>query len=365
MPKRARGMDGASGDPVPKLVVGTDFSGLDGVIWMLHKLGVPYLHAFSSDSDRNVRKFLAHHHMPMEIYEDVRDRAAKDTPPVDLYVLGPPCVGHSKAGSRMKSGDDRGALWLCGLVYIQKHKPSMIIFENVPDFEKDEIAWGTIMRTLEPHYKVSHKVMSTHKLGVPQQRNRLYLIAIKRSRQSRKFIFPEDIGEHKPLESFLGRCRRVALFPKPADKPTSKPQVVEKMQAAVVAAYEKVVSQGVNPCTSPVCIDLGNSDKFGKTITVGRVNTLTKSHCERFEYFVSTYGFLNLSDFIRLSGYDPNMMDFVKAGVAPRAAAAMLGNCMSGNMLLLLLPAVLHAGGIINDTELVRMSKQAREDLHA
>ena len=59
------------------------------------------------------------------------------------------------------------------------------------------------------------------------------------------------------------------------------------------------------------------------------------------------------------------MMDFVKAGVAPRAAAAMLGNCMNGNMLLLLLPAVLHAGGIINDTELVRMSKQAREDLHA
>ena len=197
-------MDGASGDPVPKLVVGTDFSGLDGVIWILHKLGVPHLHAFSSDIDSNVRKFLAHHHKPMMIFEDVCDRSAKDAPPCDLYVLGPPCVGHSKAGLGKKSGDDRGALWLCGLSYIQKHKPSMIVFENVPDFHKDEIAWGTIMRVLEPHYKVSDKVMSTHKLGVPQQRNRLYLIAIKRSRRSRKFVFPEDIGEHKPLESFLG-----------------------------------------------------------------------------------------------------------------------------------------------------------------
>ena len=91
--------------------------------------------------------------------------------------------------------------------------------------------------------------------------------------------------------------------------------------------------------------------------------TLTKSHCMTFSYFVSTSGFLDVKDFARLSGYDPSMLHFDQAGLSPRAAAGMLGNCMSGNVLQLILPAVLYAGGIIDGTEFKCMDKRARDDI--
>ena len=177
MPKRAIGIDGA---PAPKLVVGTDFSGLDGVIWILQKLGVPHLHAFSSDNDPNVRQFLAYHHKPMIVYVDVKTRNIKDVPPCDLYVAGPPCVGHSTAGKKGKLTNAQGALWVFCMEYVVTHKPLMVILENVPEFEKDTMSWSSIMHTLETHYNVYHEVMSTHKMGVPQQCERLCLIDIHR-----------------------------------------------------------------------------------------------------------------------------------------------------------------------------------------
>ena len=54
---------------------------------------------------------------------------------------------------------------------------------------------------------------------------------------------------------------------------------------------------------------------------------------------------------------------FSKAGLSQRDAAALLGNCMSGNVLQLILPAVLYAGGIIGELEYKGLDKMARQQL--
>ena len=74
MPKRAMGQ---AGDPHPKLVVGTDFSGLDGVLMILDKLGIRYLHAFSSDNDPKVKQFQEYHHKPLVMYGDISRRVTQ------------------------------------------------------------------------------------------------------------------------------------------------------------------------------------------------------------------------------------------------------------------------------------------------
>ena len=52
-----------------------------------------------------------------------------------------------------------------------------------------------------------------------------------------------------------------------------------------------------------------------------------------------------MDEFTRLPGYEPSEMCFAKAGLSQRDAAGLLGNCMSGNVLRLILPAVLYSGG--------------------
>ena len=146
MPKRAMGQ---AGNPYPRLVVGTDFSGLDGILMILDKHGIKYLHAFSSEIDTKARQFHVHHHKPLVMYGDVTERVTKDMPPIDLHALGPPCVAHSKAGLRQRSDDVRGCLWTCGLQYILEHKPGMVILENVIEFMNDPSSWNPLIDNLE------------------------------------------------------------------------------------------------------------------------------------------------------------------------------------------------------------------------
>ena len=80
--------------------------------------------------------------------------------------------------------------------------------------------------------------------------------------------------------------------------------------------------------------------------------TLTKSRCQDFGHWLTSQGrYLDLDDYSKLQGYDPDMLDFPGAGVKPSQGAAMLGNAMSLNILEFVLPELLHSAGLISSSE--------------
>ena len=90
--------------------------------------------------------------------------------------------------------------------------------------------------------------------------------------------------------------------------------------------------------------------------------TLTKSACSRFGHWLTSEGrFLDVRDYAMLQGFDPDKLDFAGAKIAPRAAASMLGNAMSLNVVESVLPHLLYSAGWLTDSEFAAMTKSVQQ----
>ena len=112
-------------------------------------------------------------------------------PDFDLMIGGFPCQTFSTVGIRMGFNDERGQV-IFGLMRILKEKNvPYFILENVKGFVSHDN--GNSMKTVlkkfdELGYDISWKVLNSIEYGVPQSRERVYLVGIRK-----------DI-EHKPIE---------------------------------------------------------------------------------------------------------------------------------------------------------------------
>ena len=343
-----------------KIRVGTDFSGLDIVVNVLKDVCLNVQHIFSSDADPKVRKYLAHNHAPKTVYEDVRSRNVADMEPVDLYAFGPPCQSFSSAGRRQGSSDDRGKLFAFSLDYIQFHKPSMVVFENVSKIQQHKDVMVLLTGTLESNgYAVHSKVLNTMSYGCPQHRERFYLVALLGVVLTHHFDFPAEVPSGIPFSTLVPKLPNGQWQHLPISSRKS-PETSEKITKIVATEVGKVAEKGINPFVRPVCIDTGNSEKWMHH-SVDHAMTLTRTHCQSFSHWCTTKGaFLTVHDYMRLQGLDPCSIDYEGAGLSSRDVAGMLGNCMSGNVLEFLLPRVLHAAGFISDRKIKSFEARTR-----
>ncbi len=120
----------------------------------------------------------------------------------DMLIGGPPCQPFSKAGYWARGDalrlDDPRADTLAGYLRILRDtQPRAFLLENVYGLAyegKDEglrhILDGIehINREVGTHYKVSWRVVNSAEYGVPQARERVFLVG---SRDGREFLFPE------------------------------------------------------------------------------------------------------------------------------------------------------------------------------
>ncbi|MYS47380.1 DNA (cytosine-5-)-methyltransferase [Streptomyces sp. SID5998] len=101
---------------------------------------------------------------------------------VDILAGGPPCQPFSIAGKRRGLDDIRG-----GLVYrfadlVREIKPSVAIFENVPNFARfdDGKVLGSLVEMIEESgYVVRHSILHAADYGVPQGRKRVFVVGIR------------------------------------------------------------------------------------------------------------------------------------------------------------------------------------------
>lgn len=111
---------------------------------------------------------------------DITQIEAKDIPKHDIILAGFPCQAFSIAGHRKGFEDTRGTLFFDVARIAQYHKPKLIFLENVKGFKNHDKGntFKVVKQTLEDlGYKVFADVLNAKYFGVPQNRERIYIVA--------------------------------------------------------------------------------------------------------------------------------------------------------------------------------------------
>ena len=113
-------------------------------------------------------------------YGDIRTVDMRRIPDHDILCAGFPCQPFSKAGYQNGIWDPIGGTLFRDIVTIvRERQPEYLILENVPNLERHNggETWATIRAAIEDAgYTVDTRRYSPHQFGIPQIRDRLYIV---------------------------------------------------------------------------------------------------------------------------------------------------------------------------------------------
>ena len=174
---------------------------------------------FVSEWDEFAQKtYKANFHDCFNIAGDITKIKEDEIPTFDICLAGFPCQAFSMAGKHMGFKDDykgitRGTLFQDVARICDFHKPKVIFCENVKGLTIHDHGrtFKVITKTFEDlGYKVFFKVLNSKDFGVPQNRERIYIVCFRNDIAPETFEFPEgskktvcirDIMEDAPIDS--------------------------------------------------------------------------------------------------------------------------------------------------------------------
>ena len=125
-------------------------------------------------------------------FGDITKIEAEKLPDFELLVGGFPCQAFSIAGKRGGFNDTRGTIFFDFARIMKAKKPKFAIFENVKGLLSHDggKTYETMLRTLdELGYNAQWGILNTKFHGLPQNRERVYIVANLRERSSTKILF--------------------------------------------------------------------------------------------------------------------------------------------------------------------------------
>lgn len=157
------------------------FAGLGGFHLAASSLGGRCV--FSSELQQDLRE-LYKRNFGIAPSGDITEVSLDDIPEHDLLCAGFPCQPFSKAGSQLGWKDVvRGTLFFRIVEIIELRRPEFIVLENVANFFRhdDGNTFRAVCAALEGlNYDARAAKLSPHQFGVPQIRDRMYLVARRR-----------------------------------------------------------------------------------------------------------------------------------------------------------------------------------------
>ena len=178
-----------------------------------------------------------------------------------------------------------GTLCAASLKYIKAAKPRLALFENVPTLKhKKHIGFtnGMLKYLKDAGYNVFDKVLNTKSYGLPQDRQRLYIVAIRNDTyvKQRPFTWP---AESRPVGM------NTVLDPQIATDKAGRLPTLQMSKDRCVEAYKACHAKGIDPRTNIVMVDIDAGKQFS-TYGVNECKTLTRSRGGSGGPWVSTRG---------------------------------------------------------------------------
>jgi DNA (cytosine-5)-methyltransferase 1 len=188
------------------ITIGTDCSGIEAPLQALIQLKIPFIQKWSCEIDKYARMSSEANYPKSEVsYTDMLKRDNAKLPHVDLYVCGFPCQAFSNMGNRLGTSDPRAKIIPKMIDTIKNCLPKICILENVRGFLNIEN--GNPMRQLineisKLNYNIHYSLYNTKNYGLPQNRERVYFVCIRKDLQKKEYVKPKECAM-KPFESIL------------------------------------------------------------------------------------------------------------------------------------------------------------------
>lgn len=186
---------------------------------------------------------------------DITKIKATDIPKFDILLAGFPCQPFSSIGKREGfKHKTQGTLFYDVARIIDHHKPKAFLLENVAGLltHDDGRTFTTILSTLvELGYEVEYRILDASDYGVPQKRERIYIVGFKKTKvRSADFLFPrprsKKVGIGKFIEtgltdlSITKHLQKVYIYKLPDGRPEVITQKSDFPVKTLVASYHKI-----------------------------------------------------------------------------------------------------------------------------
>jgi DNA (cytosine-5)-methyltransferase 1 len=179
------------------------FAGIGGFRTALEEFGAKCV--FSSEWDQQAAKVYCENFGELPS-GDLTKIHAEDIPRHSILCAGFPCQPFSISGKQKGFEDTRGTLFYEVERIIKFHMPKVVILENVKNFvthDKGKTI-AIVLKTLQASgYTSTFKVLNAGDYGVPQKRERVFIVATNRASTSKAYIFPTQQQAKVRLEDII------------------------------------------------------------------------------------------------------------------------------------------------------------------
>lgn len=236
----------------------------------------------------------------------------KSIPPHDVLIGGFPCQPFSTLGKLQGFDDEagRGTLFFQITDIIQKHKTKVVVLENVKNIMNHDNGetFKRILNELDDiGYKPYYHVFNSQNYGVPQRRNRCYIVAFKKDcfkdlpEKNEDFPFPgkefEDkdprlntlkmLDENVDAKYFLTKKIEKTIMGKGTKNYIANPTIDLPISKTLTATMHKMH----RACQDNYVTDIRNYNKCNKEEKDKRVplRKLTPNECRQLQGFPSKW----------------------------------------------------------------------------
>jgi len=254
-------------------------------------------------------------------------------PDFDIMIAGFPCQTFSVMGQRKGFEDDRGQIIYSLIDILKKKKVPYFILENVKGLVNHDNGKTikVIVSALEnAGYHVGYKVLSSLNYGVPQMRERVYFVGIRKdlAHKNKKYIWPihqptPDIKNY--LIDYNNEVSKAQLF-------TLEKYLKNKYNNGCHTVEDLIKNE-------LAIIDTRQSDL---RVYIGKVPTLRKGR--QGILYVRDGKLRNLTGYegLLLQGFDKTYADKIKNAVSDSNLLEQVGNAMTVTIIQALSKALLN-----------------------
>lgn len=281
-----------------ELQIASFFAGVGGIDIAFQQAGAGVVYANEYDQYA-VQTYENNFGMQVD-HRDINDVQASEVPDHDIMLGGFPCQAFSIAGNRQGFLDEkgRGNLFFEMERLFNDKKPSIIFLENVKNLVGHDN--GNTFRIIterleEAGYHVKYQVMNAKDYGnVPQNRERIYIVAFRDVRQYQLFDFPKPIPltrtlrdvidfENEQEERYYYTKEKYAFYDMLDAEMTNRDSVYQWRRV-----YVRENKSGVSPTLTANMGTGGHNVPLIRTDD-GRIRKLTPRECFNLQGYPSNY----------------------------------------------------------------------------
>jgi len=291
--------------------IATVCSGIGSPEQALKDLNINHEIVFACEIDKYARKSYLANFNPKYMFEDMTKESWEGNHLYsDLFIGGIPCQSFSLAGKRLGEQDPRGLLFYDFYRYVKIQSPKYFIIENVKGLLSDKKGttfnnWCSLLGQSingvyndvnhedSLKYNLHYKVLNTKDYGLPQNRERVFLVGIRNDLPN-YFKFPEkeslllcikDILENEVDEKYFMSediVRNFIPYNNPKSKDNSTLKLMGHLDMPGHESMNRVYDQyGICPTINTmsggnrqpkIMISNESNLKSDKSIILGKIN---------------------------------------------------------------------------------------------